>query len=98
MPSTTKPPEAGTPPMPPSPLTGKSFDDGLAELEAIVARLESGELTLEVALAEFEAGIALVRALNQHLNEAEARIDVLTRDANGLLRLQPMERTREGNG
>jgi exodeoxyribonuclease VII small subunit len=76
----------------------KKFDQSMAELEAIVARLEAGELPLEEALAAFEAGIALVRALNQRLNEAEARIEVLTRDAGGALKLQPFEsdqRTKE---
>jgi exodeoxyribonuclease VII small subunit len=75
--------------------TVKRFDEGMAELEAIVARLESGDLALETALAEFEAGIVLVRLLNQNLSEAEARVEVLTRDAQGSLRLQPLERQRE---
>ncbi len=69
---------------------GKKFDDGMAELEAIVARLERGELPLEEALAAFEAGIALVRALNQRLTEAEARIELLSRDAGGNLQLRPI--------
>lgn len=69
----------------------KTFDQAMAELEGIVARLEAGELPLEDALAAFEAGVALVRTLNQRLSEAEARVEVLTRDAEGKLRLQPME-------
>ena len=72
------------------------FDEGMAELEAIVARLEGGDLPLEAALQQFEAGIALVRRLNHGLAEAEARIEVLTRDAEGSLRLQPLGRSREG--
>ncbi|MFN8625407.1 MAG: exodeoxyribonuclease VII small subunit [Candidatus Binatia bacterium] len=68
----------------------KRFDQGMAELEAIVGRMESGELPLEEALAAFEAGIALVRALNQRLSAAEARIEVLSRDAQGALRTQPV--------
>ncbi|HVO25826.1 MAG TPA: exodeoxyribonuclease VII small subunit [Candidatus Margulisiibacteriota bacterium] len=68
----------------------KKFDQGMAELEALVARLEGGELPLEEALAAFEAGVALVRTLNQRLTDAEARVEVLTRDANGKLQLQPM--------
>jgi len=70
----------------------KRFDQGMAELEAIVARLEAGELPLEDALAAFEAGVALVRTLNQRLAEAEARVELLTRDANGKLQLQPLDR------
>ncbi len=69
----------------------KKFDAGLAELESIVARLEAGELPLEEALAAFEAGIGLVRQLNQRLTDAEARVEVLTRDAEGALRLQPLD-------
>lgn len=72
--------------------TDKRFDQGMAELEAIVARLEAGELPLEDALAAFEAGVALVRTLNQRLGEAEARVEVLTRDPNGKLQLQPLDR------
>ena len=70
----------------------KKFDEGMADLERLVAGLEAGDLPLEEALAAFEAGIALVRTLNQRLSEAEARIEVLTRDAEGALRLQPLER------
>jgi exodeoxyribonuclease VII small subunit len=68
----------------------KKFDQGMAELEAIVGRLETGELPLEEALAAFEAGIALVRALNQRLSEAEARIEILSRDAQGTLQVRPV--------
>ena len=70
----------------------KRFDQGMAELEAIVARLEAGELPLEDALAAFEAGVALVRTLNQRLGEAEARVELLTRDPQGKLQLQPLDR------
>lgn len=66
----------------------KKFDDGMAALETIVARLETGELPLEEALAAFEAGIALVRGLNQRLSEAEARIELLSRDAEGGLQVR----------
>jgi exodeoxyribonuclease VII small subunit len=69
---------------------GQKFDDGMAELEAIVARLERGEMPLEEALAAFEAGIALVRTLNQRLSEAEARVGLLSRDPDGTLRLRPI--------
>lgn len=68
----------------------KRFDHAMAELEGIVARLESGDLPLEEALAAFEQGIALVRMLNTRLSEAEARVELLTRDAHGALRLQAL--------
>ena len=72
----------------------KKFDQAMAELETIVQRLEGGELPLEEALAAFEAGIGLVRMLNQRLTEAEARVDVLTRDAEGALQIEPLERNQ----
>ena len=68
----------------------RKFDDGMAELEGIVARLERGELPLEEALAAFEAGIGLVRELNRRLSEAEARIELLSRDAQGGLQARPV--------
>jgi len=96
MPRETKPESHAELPATETPPPAKKFDESLAELEVIVARLERGDLPLETALAEFEAGIALVRTLTQHLSEAEARIEVLTRDADGGVQLQPFDR-KEGN-
>jgi exodeoxyribonuclease VII small subunit len=69
----------------------RKFEDGLAELEATVAQLESGELSLEDSLAAFERGVGLVKALNERLGAVEQRIEVLTRDGNGALRTRPLE-------
>ena len=65
-----------------------TFQDGLDALEEIVARLESGTLQLEEALRAFEDGVGLVRRLNEKLNEAERRVELLTRSADGKLRLK----------
>jgi exodeoxyribonuclease VII small subunit len=67
------------------------FEDGLAELEATVTKLESGELTLEDSLAAFERGVGLVKVLNERLGAVEQRIEVLTRDGKGTLRTRPLE-------
>jgi exodeoxyribonuclease VII small subunit len=69
---------------------GTSFSTRMAALERVVAELESGELSLEDALRAFETGISLVRVLDEQLNEAERRIEVLTRGADGTLRLRPI--------
>jgi len=69
----------------------QKFEDGLTELEATVAKLESGELTLEDSLAAFERGVGLVKVLNERLGAVEQRIEVLTRDGNGSLRTRPLE-------
>lgn len=65
-----------------------SFAEALSALEEIVSRLEGGELALEEALQAFEDGVGLVRLLDQRLNEAERRIEILTRTEEGALRLE----------
>jgi exodeoxyribonuclease VII small subunit len=69
----------------------KRFEEAMADLEALVTRLESGDLSLEDALAAFEQGVALVRSLNEKLNAAEQRIELLTRDASGAIRLRRVD-------
>ncbi len=60
-----------------------SFEDGVGALEGLVAELESGELPLEKALESFERGVQLVRRLNDRLNEAERKIEILSRGPDG---------------
>lgn len=66
-----------------------SFSVRMTALERVVGELESGELSLEDALRAFEEGIGLVRALDEQLNDAERRIELLTRGEDGTLRLRP---------
>jgi len=54
-----------------------SFESALERLEAIVDRLESGELPLEQALAAFEEGVTLSRRCTAELEAAERRIELL---------------------
>lgn len=67
----------------------KTFDENLTELETLVRRLDSGEMPLEEALAAFERGVGLVRQLHGILNQAEQRVEIVTRDREGSLRLEP---------
>jgi exodeoxyribonuclease VII small subunit len=53
------------------------FSDALAELEAIVSALESGQLELEDSIARYERGVALLRACQAQLAEAEQRVTML---------------------
>lgn len=62
-----------------------SFEAALARLEALVARLERGELPLEDALATFEEGVGLTRRLGEQLVSAERRVEELIRDGAGLV-------------
>lgn len=59
------------------------FEASLASLEALVAKLESGDLELEQALAAFEEGVALARRCSNRLEAAELRIKKLEEGANG---------------
>jgi exodeoxyribonuclease VII small subunit len=59
---------------PPAP----TFEQALAELEAVVDALEQGEMTLEASLAAFERGIGLTRVCQQALDTAEQRVRILT--------------------
>jgi exodeoxyribonuclease VII small subunit len=53
------------------------LEKSLEELEALVARLESGELPLEQALKEFEHGMKLTRQCQSALQEAEQKVEIL---------------------
>lgn len=56
------------------------FEDALARLDAIVSRLEEGELTLEESLGLFEEGQSLAKRCSQLLEEAELKVESLTAD------------------
>ena len=60
--------------------TETDFEKALAELEQLVETMEKGELTLEESLKHFERGVALTRACQQALAEAEQRVRILTQD------------------
>ena len=69
----------------------RSFETSLAELEAIVAKLEDGDLPLEQSLELFEKGIKLSRECRDRLTNAERRIEVLMKDADGQLTAADIE-------
>lgn len=57
-----------------------SFEDALDELEKTIALLESGELSLEESMAEFEKGQDLIRLCNSYLEAASLKVEALTAD------------------
>ncbi len=75
-------------PQSPAPLT---FEAGLEQLESIVKEMESGELSLERALELFEKGMQLSDACRKQLEEAETRVEILTRRA-GVVQPQPFDK------
>jgi exodeoxyribonuclease VII small subunit len=53
------------------------FEQALAELEALVARLERGDLPLDEALQTFERGVELTRHCQESLKAAQQRVEIL---------------------
>ena len=73
----------------------KTFEDALRDLEGIVEKLETGDLSLEEALGAFEEGVSLVRYLEDTLVAVEKRVEVLTRDQSGEFQLQTVKEEDE---
>jgi len=64
------------------------FDQIMARLREVVARLESGELSLEQSLAVYEEGVQLARKGQQLLASAEKRVEILV-SASGTVEVVP---------
>lgn len=56
----------------------QDFETALAELDAVVKKLEEGDLSLEQSLTLYERGVQLSRFCHARLEEAERRIEVLS--------------------
>ena len=68
-----------------------SFEDSLRQLEDLVERLESGEVSLEESLQDFERGVALVRTLRERLDQAQQRVDKIVEQEGGETAAQSMD-------
>lgn len=68
-----------------------SFEDALAELEALVRGLESGQQKLEDAIKAYERGAKLRQHCETKLAEAEARVAAIVTDAEGGLTTRPLD-------
>ena len=71
----------------------KKFEEAIEDLEKIVERLESGELSLEESLTAFEDGVRLIKICNQKLAEVEKKIELLVKDKDGKLQLKPLDKS-----
>jgi exodeoxyribonuclease VII small subunit len=59
-----------------------SFEKGLSKLERIVKKLESEEIDLETAVADFEEGIKIKNYCEKKLEEATLQVNRLLQDGN----------------
>jgi len=57
-----------------------SFEDAMAELEQLVAKMESGELPLEASVAAYQRGSELVKYCAAQLERVEKQVRVLEGD------------------
>lgn len=67
------------------------FERSLARLEEVVRRLESPQLSLDDAMQLFEEGVALSRECQKQLEEAEGRVEILLKNADGKRTSAPFE-------
>jgi len=80
-------------PVPKKPEANKKpdFERSLARLEEVVRKLESPQLSLDEAMRLFEEGVGLSRECQKQLEEAEGRVEILLKKADGKLTAEPFE-------
>ena len=76
---------------PPAGAPAFDFEQAMADLEAVVERLEQGDVPLEEALSSFEKGVALTRACQQALAAAEQKVELLLQGPGGTAEAVPFE-------
>ena len=67
----------------------EKFEEALQKLEALVAKMEEGDLPLEEALKAFEEGVRLAKFCTGKLDEAERKVEKLIRDQAGKIQTTP---------
>jgi exodeoxyribonuclease VII small subunit len=72
-------------PKKPEPAKKPDFERSLARLEEVVRKLESPQLSLDEAMRLFEEGVSLSRVCQKQLEEAEGRVEILLKKADGKL-------------
>ncbi len=67
------------------------FERSLARLEEVVRKLENANLSLDEAMKLFEEGVELSRECQKQLEQAEGRVEILLKKADGKLVAEPFE-------
>ena len=68
-----------------------NFEESMETLEKIVKSLESENNSLEKNIELFEEGLVLSKNLQKHLESAEKKIEILSKDQNGELKTAAFE-------
>jgi exodeoxyribonuclease VII small subunit len=74
-----------------SDLTAMSFEAAMAELEAVVRQLESGNVALEESIALYERGAALKKHCDNKLRAAEERVEMIRAQEGAAIGTTPVE-------
>ncbi len=61
----------------------ETYDGLVSRLERVVGELESGQLSLEQSVERFAEGVRLAREASRKLDEAERKVELLVRNADG---------------
>jgi exodeoxyribonuclease VII small subunit len=75
----------------PADIAGMTFEQALAELEQIVARLESGQAPLEDSIRMYERGAALKAHCEQRLEAARLKVEQIVQRAGAPIASEPAE-------
>lgn len=67
-----------------------TFEERLQQVEALIAKMESGEMPLEETMQQYEAGLNALNALEKELTAAQQRLTVLRQQSGEDIEL-PME-------
>lgn len=67
-----------------------TFEERLQQVEALIAKMESGEIPLEEAMQQYEAGLNALNALEKELTAAQQRLTVLRQQSGENIEV-PME-------
>ena len=67
------------------------FERSLARLEEVVRNLENPQLSLDDAMKLFEEGVALSAECQKQLEEAEGKVEILLKKADGRVVTEPFE-------
>lgn len=60
-----------------------NFEQAITELTSIVDKIEQGEVPLQDSLNQYEAGMTLIKHCRTLLHDAEARIEVISKQDDG---------------
>ncbi|MGC1965039.1 MAG: exodeoxyribonuclease VII small subunit [Candidatus Acidiferrales bacterium] len=77
--------------VPAEPPKKGDFEKSLTRLEEVVKRLESADLSLDEAMKLFEEGVKLSRECQKQLEEAEGRVEILLKKADGKIVAEPCD-------